>query len=265
MSGAAPSTIARKVTSMKAFVVFLADAGVTDAEAASGIKTPPRAKSLPDTISQEEARWMLAVADKDARDLLVAGGFPNDFRASFRANFREEIQAENRAEIRLKIRDLALLELLYDCGLRSAEACSLRLTDVRRDQGMLIVHGKGEKTRMVPYLPVTLEVIDLWLTMRPRCDSEYLLLTANCNRLDTSDVRRIVRAAGKRAGLTVHAHQLRHACATHLMEKGVDTRVVQEFLGHSSIKTTQIYTHVSAIHMKDVYLHSHPRAEKEKA
>ena len=265
LGAAAPATIARKVTSMKAFVAFLAAAGVVDAEAASGIKTPPRAKALPDTISQEEARLLLAVAERDARRLLVEAGFPDDFRASFRAEFREQIQGENRAEIRLRVRNLALLELLYDCGLRSAEACGLRLEDVRRDDGMLIVHGKGSKTRMVPYLPATLEVIDLWLTARPECSDDHLLLTANCNPLDTSDVRRIVGAAGKRAGLSVHPHQLRHACATHLMEEGVDTRVVQEFLGHASIQTTQIYVHVSGAHMRDVYLRSHPRAERERA
>jgi len=252
-SGAAPSTIARKVTSMKAFVAFLADAGVVQQDAASGIKVPRRERSLPAVISQQEAEEVLTAADQAIEDCLRSG-----FATDFRADFRHEM----RSEICQRIRDRALLELLYACGLRNAEACELRLSDVRRDQGMLIVRGKGSKTRMVPYAPSTLVIIDQWLAFRPDSRADNLLLTTRQNPLDTRDVRRIVMAAGKRVGIEIHPHSLRHACATHLMEQGADIRMIQELLGHASITTTQIYTRVSETQLKAVYMRAHPRAKE---
>jgi integrase/recombinase XerC len=254
-SGAAPATIARKLTSMRAFVAFLAEAGIVSSDAASGARAPARKRSLPLVPSQQEMQRVLEEAERAIVDSRFADRFPADFRG--------EIRAEIRSEICQKIRDLALLELLYGCGLRSAEVCELRLSDVRRDQGMLIVRGKGEKTRMVPYAPATLSAIDAWLAIRPDSRADNLLLTTRRNPLGTSDVRRIVRAAGQRAGVTIHPHSLRHACATHLMEEGADIRMIQEFLGHANITTTQIYTRVSETQLKNVYLRSHPRAPKE--
>ena len=249
-----PSTIARKVTSMKAFVGFLAEAGVVDRQAADGIRTPRRGRSLPSVISQQEAERLLA----GSREAALRCGFPGRFQSDFRAEF----QGENRDEICQRIRELALLEVLYGCGLRSAEVCSLEIADVRRDQSMLIIHGKGEKTRMVPYAPATLEAIDAWLAIRPAAKTQHLFLTVNQNPLDTSDVRRIVRLAGQRVGLQIHTHSLRHSCATHLMENGADIRAIQELLGHASITTTQVYTHVSEAHLKAAYNGAHPRAKE---
>ena len=140
--------------------------------------------------------------------------------------------------------------------------CGLRLEDVRRDQGMLIVHGKGDKTRMVPYAEPTLAAIDAWLAIRPAAKTDHILLTVNRNPLDTSDVRRIVRLAGQRVGLQIHTHSLRHSCATHLMENGADIRAIQELLGHASITTTQVYTHVSETHLRASYNGAHPRAKE---
>lgn len=254
-SGAAPATIARKLTSMRAFVAFLAEAGIVSAGAADTARAPARKRSLPLVPSQQEMQRVLEGAERAIVDSRFADRFPADSRG--------EIRAEIRSEICQKIRDLALLELLYGCGLRAAEVCELRLSDVRRDQGMLIVRGKGEKTRMVPYAPATLAAIDAWLAIRPESRADNLLLTTRRNPLSTSDVRRIVRGAGQRAGVEIHPHSLRHACATHLMEEGADIRMIQEFLGHANITTTQIYTSVSETQLKNVYLRSHPRAPKE--
>lgn len=258
MGGAAPSTIARKLTSLRAFVAFLAESGAVEAGIADAVHGPARKKSLPLVPSQEEVVRILDAA----RQAVLECELPSGFEGEIRGEFRRDFQAENRAEICQRIRDRALLELLYGCGLRNAEACGLRLADIRRDQGLLIIRGKGEKTRMVPYAPATLEAIDAWLAIRPDSRTDHVLLTTRQNPLGTSDVRRIVRAAGKRAGVAIHPHTLRHACATHLMEQGADVRMIQEFLGHSSITTTQLYTHVSETQLKRVYLDAHPRAKE---
>jgi site-specific recombinase XerD len=239
MGDAATSTIARKITSMKSYVAFLAREGVLSEDCASiDLKAPRRPKTLPRVLSRDEAASLL--------DSLPAR-LPTDFQPDFR----------------IEIRDRFLLEILYGCGLRSAEACDLKLSDVRRDEGILIVRGKGEKTRRVPYSQVVLEALDAWLRVRPQVEHEGLLTTMNGNPLSTSDVRRIVAAAGKRVGLVVHPHMLRHACATHMLEGGADLRAIQEMLGHASITTTQVYTHVSERHLKASYMGSHPRAGGE--
>jgi len=256
LSTASPSTIARKLTSLKAFIAFLAEVGVGGVGSTEGIKMPRRDKLLPDVLSQEEVERILSVGS----ELVLRHHLPNEIQSDFRADFLANMGVENRDEICLSVRDLALLEILYGCGLRSAEACDLKVDDVRRDEGVLVVHGKGRKMRLVPFAPATLTAIDRWLVIRQACDNDYLLLTAGQNRLDTSDVRRIVKAAGKRAGVSVHPHQLRHACATHLLNHGADLRSIQEFLGHSSVTTTERYTHVSEAHLKAVYNSAHPRA-----
>jgi len=260
-SGAAPATIARKLGSLKSFVRFLAENGAAPAGCADGVKAPDLEKRLPSVLSAEEVQRLFAAASEAISSASLNGSLRSDFRPDFQDDFQGEIPAEICAK-----RDLALLELLYDCGLRSAEAVGLRLEDLRRDRGLLIVHGKGNKTRLVPYLPATLAAIDQWLAVRPSNQGEEsatLLTSINGRALSTADVRRIVARAGQRAGIAVHPHGLRHACATHLMEEGADIRMIQEFLGHASISTTQIYTRVSETQLKRVYLAAHPRAKED--
>jgi len=253
-SGAAPATIARKITSMKAFVAYLADEGLAEEDAALGIRMPKRPRSLPQVLSEREAHLLLTEAK------VLAGEFPSDLPNDLPADFRDEFRPEIPGGICQRKRDLVLLELLYSCGLRSAEACVLRLQDVRRDEGYLIVRGKGEKTRIVPFSPPAIAAIESWLKVRPMSKGDTLLVSMRRRPLSTSDVRRIVAAAGERVGLEVHPHMLRHACATHLLNGGADLRAIQEFLGHSSITTTTIYTHVSETHLKASYNSAHPRA-----
>jgi len=249
-SAAAPATIARKLTSLKSFVRFLADAGVIEAGCAGGLRAPANPRDLPHIISAEEAEDLLAAAASVAATP-VPSRLPADFQGDFQGDFWAQIGAK---------RDLAILAILYDCGLRSAEVCTLRLEDVRRDQGILIVHGKGSKTRIAPLLPITLAAIDQWLAVRPAGESDALMLSVRHKPLSTADIRRIVHAAGERISLDVHPHSLRHACATHLLNGGADLRSIQELLGHSSIKTTELYTRVSETHLKAVCNSAHPRA-----
>ena len=154
----------------------------------------------------------------------------------------------------LGLRNRALVELVYSCGLRSAEAVDLDLGDVDFEQEALRVRGKGDKERLVPLGEVAaLQVARYLRDGRPHlatgaCDA--LFLSARGRRLDTSVLRRLVP----------HPHRLRHAYATHLLEGGADLRTIQELLGHASLSTTQIYSHVDARRLRRVYDHAHPRS-----
>jgi len=154
----------------------------------------------------------------------------------------------------LDLRNRALLEVLYSGGLRSAEAVGLDLADVDFEREALHVHGKGGKERVVPLGEEAAHHLSRYLRDgRPalaRGAESAVFLSAHGRRLDTSTVRRILR----------HPHRLRHAFATHLLEGGADLRVIQELLGHSSLSTTQVYSHVDARRLRRVYDRSHPRS-----
>jgi site-specific recombinase XerD len=154
----------------------------------------------------------------------------------------------------LALRNRALVELVYSCGLRSAEAVGLDLADVDFEQEAVHVHGKGGKQRVVPLGEVAARELALYLRdgrpslARGACDAVFL--SARGRRLDTSVLRRLVP----------HPHRLRHAYATHLLDGGADLRTIQELLGHSSLSTTQIYSHVDAKRLRRVYDRAHPRS-----
>jgi len=154
----------------------------------------------------------------------------------------------------LALRNRALLELLYSAGLRSAEAVALDLADVDFEREALHVLGKGGKERVVPLGEEAAHQLSRYLRDgRPalaRGAADAVFLSAHGRRLETSTVRRLVR----------HPHRLRHAFATHLLEGGADLRVIQELLGHSSLSTTQVYSHVDARRLRRVYDRSHPRS-----
>jgi site-specific recombinase XerD len=154
----------------------------------------------------------------------------------------------------LALRNRALLELLYSAGLRSAEVVSLDLGDVDFDREAVHVRGKGGKERVVPLGEEAAHHVAHYLHVgRPALAAganDAVVLSARGRRLDTSTVRRLLR----------HPHRLRHAFATHLLEGGADLRVIQELLGHASLSTTQIYSHVDARRLRRVYDRAHPRS-----
>ena len=154
----------------------------------------------------------------------------------------------------LALRNLALVELVYSAGLRSQETVDLDLADVDFEQEHVHVRGKGGKERVVPLGEEASHVVALYLReSRPqlaRGAENALFLSARGRRLDTSTLRRLLP----------HPHRLRHAFATHLLEGGADLRTIQELLGHSSLSTTQMYSHVDARHLRKVYDRSHPRS-----
>jgi integrase/recombinase XerC len=159
-----------------------------------------------------------------------------------------------------------VLELLYATGIRVSELCGLDVEDVDRARRVVRVFGKGAKERTVPYGAPAEEALDGYLRhARPALVGERsgsaLLLGARGGRLASTAVRRIVAAASARAGLPrLSPHGLRHSAATHLVEGGADLRAVQEILGHASLSSTQIYTHVSMERLRAAYRQAHPRA-----
>ena len=217
--GLAPTTIARRLSAVRSLVRHaLGPTRVPDAALA-----PRRPRRLPDTPALSEV--------EDAVDA-----------------------ASRRDDGPLALRNAALLELVYSCGLRSAEAVALDLGDVDLDREHVHVRGKGGKERLVPLGEEASWRVGLWLRDgRPRlargaCDA--LFLSVRGRRLDTSVLRRLLP----------NPHRLRHAYATHLLEGGADLRTIQELLGHASLSTTQIYSHVDARRLRRVYDHAHPRS-----
>jgi site-specific recombinase XerD len=166
----------------------------------------------------------------------------------------EELLEVVEGESALALRNRALLELLYSAGLRSAEAVSLDLRDVDFERETVHVRGKGRKERVVPLgEEAALQLARYLQAGRPALAAgadDAVFLSARGRRLDTSTVRRLLR----------HPHRLRHAFATHLLEGGADLRVIQELLGHASLSTTQIYSHVDARRLRRVYDRAHPRS-----
>jgi site-specific recombinase XerD len=214
----APASISRKLAAVRAFLRHaLGAANVSDARLA-----PKRPRRLPEAPKQSEI---------DAELSALEGDGP------------------------LALRNRALVELVYSCGLRSAEAIGLDLVDVDFEQELVHVReGKGAKDRVVPLGEEAAHWVARYLRdARPalaRRASDALFLSVRGRRLDTSTLRR----------LAPHPHRLRHAFATHLLEGGADLRTIQELLGHSSLSTTQMYSHVDAKRLRKVYDSAHPRS-----
>jgi site-specific recombinase XerD len=213
----APATIARRLAAVRSLLRFaLGAARVPDAALA-----PRRPRRLPDAPKLADVELMLDD---------IAGEGP------------------------LAVRNRALLELTYSCGLRSAEVIALDLTDVDFEQEAVHVLGKGSKERVVPLGEEAAHTVSVYLrAARPalaRTAENALFLSVRGRRLDTSVLRRLLR----------NPHRLRHAFATHLLEGGADLRTIQELLGHASLSTTQIYSHVDAKRLRRVYDGAHPRS-----
>ena len=165
----------------------------------------------------------------------------------------------------LGLRDQALLELLYGAGLRAAEACALDCSSL--EGRTLRVTGKGGKTRLLPIGEPAADAVIAWLArgrpeLQTAASASALLLTVRGNRLDTSGVRRILAKRLRAVGLEPHGpHALRHAYATHMLEGGGDLRAIQELLGHASLATTEVYTHLGLPHLRRAHAQAHPRGD----
>lgn len=228
-------TINRKLSAIKGLYKHLLRTGRVDADPTEMITSPRERRALPDPIPQKAIETAISLTGDDSP---------------------------------LDIRDKAILELFYGSGLRLAELESLNLQSI---QGSYIrVTGKGRKERIIPFTKHARKAVDKYLAIRkrhfcPSGDSDALFLSVRGNRLSSRDIARRVKLILSRSlELTkLNPHALRHSFATHLINRGMDIRMIQELLGHSNLSTTQIYTHVGIDHLRKIYQKAHPRAEKE--
>jgi integrase/recombinase XerD len=232
----APTSLRRRAAALKGFYRFAFGEGLIEVDVATHLDLPRQSRRLPDTLGVDEVDRLLEAAS--------AGG----------------------------PRDRALLELLYAAGLRVSEAIGLDREDLSIDGAFVRVIGKGDKERLVPIGEVSVDHLTAWLEgTRPALMALHhvdpvrggpVFVGDRGRRLARQQAWAAVTAAAERAGLVgrVSPHTLRHSFATHLLEGGADLRVVQELLGHASISTTQLYTHVTGERIRDVYRRAHPRA-----
>ncbi len=236
--GRARTTLARRATAVRVFTAWAQRTGRIEIDPGALLGSPKARRTLPPALRAEEARGMLEAAAAHADDGSPVG-----------------------------LRDVALLEMLYATGIRVGELCGLDLDDVDRERRVVRVLGKGRKERTVPFGVPAEQALDAWLVRgRPALAADgsgpALFLGARGRRIDQRAVRTVVhrRIAEVPGAPDLGPHGLRHTAATHLLEGGADLRSVQELLGHASLATTQIYTHISNDRLRQAYRQAHPRA-----
>ncbi|MFC3688316.1 tyrosine recombinase [Aquipuribacter hungaricus] len=235
-AGWSRATTARRAAAARTFTSWAVRQEVLSTDPAARLATPRRSRHLPRVLDEAEARRLCEAAGA------AAGSGP------------------------VGARDHALVELLYATGARVGEVVGVDVGDVDRERLALRVTGKGDKERVVPLGLPALRAVDRWLAQgRPALAVDgsppALFLGARGGRLDQRQAREAVARAARAAGLTdVHPHALRHTAATHVLDGGADLRCVQELLGHATLTTTEIYTHVSQARLLAAYHRAHPRA-----
>lgn len=244
VAGLAPTSLRRRAAAIRGFYKFAHGEGLIERDVAAHLDLPRQPRQLPEPLSVQETAALL-----DA-----AGGTDPD-----------------EPEHARRLRDRTLLEVLYAAGLRISEALGLDREDLSLDGGWVRVIGKGDKERLVPLGDVALDWLRAWLDgpwsgllalAPPHSRGGPIFVGERGHRLSRQQGWAAVKAAARAAGLStrVSPHSLRHSFATHLLEGGADLRVVQELLGHASISTTQLYTHLTGERIREVYARAHPRA-----
>lgn len=247
-----PATISRKLSSIRSFCRFLVKQGALEASPAAALRGPKRRKGLPRALDVDDAFRLVEAPTNVGR---MSRRTLSDREAATHAN--------------LRLRDAALMELVYSTGLRVAEACALDTSDIDRDRYgvpiVLVRRGKGGKAREVPLGGAADRALTTYLAVRASLGAanDALFVNASGGRLTPRSVQRMVKRWTTAGGVYAAAtpHSLRHSFATHLLDEGVDLRVIQELLGHASLSSTQIYTKVSLDHLMKVYDDAHPRAK----
>ena len=236
------TTINRRLSALRSFFRWLNVTGRVDVDPACLLQGPKQPKSLPHVIRPADMARLLSVYGK------------------------RDAQGNERAQSPTDLRNQALLEFLYACGARVSEASGLKVGNVDFASGQVKVFGKGSKERIIPLHDLAVSSLRAYLTAgRPRIldgkQSEYVFVSTRGNRMTTDAIRKVFKAALREAGFdeTLSPHDMRHTFATDLLDGGADLRSVQEMLGHASLSTTQIYTHLSPARLKQVHAQAHPR------
>lgn len=237
-AGAARSTLARRTSTVKTFTAWAARRGLLPTDPGARLQLPKARRTLPAVLRRDQAH--------DAMSAAKFGAQQND---------------------PLALRDRLIAELLYATAVRVSELCGLDIDDVDNSRRVLRVVGKGNKQRTVPFGEPATDALQAWLARgRPALvtaeSGPALLLGARGGRLDPRQARTVVHQTVAAVGGApdMGPHGLRHTAATHLLEGGADLRIVQELLGHSSLATTQLYTHVTVARLRAVHDQAHPRA-----
>jgi len=220
-------TVCRKLSAVKSFYRFLKEIKLVEKNPATIIKSPRLERKLPGFLTESQIREVLELTP------------PKE----------------------ISYRDKAILELFYAAGLRVKELVNLKISDVDFENRILKVKGKGEKERIVPFGSYALKAIKEYLEKR-KDNSPYLFVSKFKRKLSNRQIQKIVKKylSKLKTPPATNPHVLRHTFATHLLDRGVDLRAVQELLGHSSLQTTQIYTHLTIGQLKEIYKKTHPRA-----
>ena len=223
-------TISRKVSSLKSYFKYLESEGVIKDNFMRLISNPKIEKTLPNYLNYDDLERLLNYPDTSNK---------------------------------YGLRDALILEMLYSSGVRVSELANMKLKDINFKERKILILGKGNKERYVYYGSKCEKLLDKYLKIDHR-DSPYLFIGKKNEKLNEREIRSIVTEAAKKAGIEVHVtpHTLRHTYATHMLNDGADLKSVGDLLGHESLSTTQIYTHVSNERLRQVYLSAHPRAHK---
>lgn len=237
------ATINRRLSSLKSFFRWLAVVGVIEEDPVSVLQGPKKNKNLPRVIQVHEMTKLLSVHGKC------------------------DLQGKKREQTPSDLRDQALLEFLYACGARISEASGLLLANVDFSHGQVKVFGKGSKERVIPLHEMAVSSMQNYYHFgRPKLldgkTSEFFFVSTRGNQMGTDAMRKMFKQTLAVAELdeTLSPHDMRHTFATDLLAGGADLRSVQEMLGHSSLSTTQIYTHLSPRHLKEAHSKAHPRS-----
>ena len=222
------SSVNRNISSIKAFYLFLIKRKIIMISPAAEIITPKQERYLPSSMSELEV---------------------------------EKLLNSPKSSIRIEIRDKAMIEMLYATGMRISELVNLKLNNVDTNRCVVKVLGKGSKERLIPFGENALEALNLYLNIRPSSNSKEVFLSNRKRRLSRVTFWQRIKTYLKRENLklSISPHTLRHAFATHLLNRGADLRSVQLLLGHSDLSTTQIYTHIAKQRLSDVLKKHHPR------
>jgi integrase/recombinase XerD len=231
------TSVARKLSAIKGFHRYLKLEGDLKEDITTHLGTPKTPKKLPMVLSVDDVLSLLKIIDPTTD---------------------------------LGMRNQALIEMIYGSGLRVSELLGLSLEDIHLNDGYVLVHGKGDKERIVPVSDMAIYALRRYIVegrtnLRKEKHTRMLFLNRQGNTLSRVGFFKVLKNLAQKAGIETECspHTLRHAFATHLLENGMDLRTLQTLLGHEDISTTQIYTHISQKHINDVYMKAHPRAKKE--
>jgi len=224
-----PASLRRKISALRSFYKFLIREELIENDPTIDLTLPKKDKVLPDVISVEEIEKLI--------NIIPEKGFKGK-------------------------RDRALIELLYSSGLRVSEIINLKINEIDLKNGYLKCFGKGSKERIVPFGSFAKDLLIEYIEERDKnnINSDLLFVTKKGKKIVRQEINNILNRYAKKSKLKkkIHPHMLRHSFATHLLERGADLRSVQELLGHVDISTTQIYTHLTKEHLREVYMNSHP-------